>query len=129
LRMVRGTNDDDLAGTARQNANNIWELRPFHGLFGKVLLVATCLRKQLLERISALPVISLVLLQAALDDCARDRLVVDTLGHRVDASEGKPRDYRKKPETRPRNLIVDVSKNTAWYRSSNLQGPGLVCNR
>src|SRR5467141_3359300 len=104
------TNDDDLAGTARQNANNIWELRPFHGLFGKVLLVATCLRKQLLERISALPVISLVLLQAALDDCTRDRLVVDTLGGRVDASEGKPRDYRKKPEARPRNLMVHVQR-------------------
>ncbi len=70
----------------------------------------TCLRKQLLERISALPVISLVLLQAALDDCARDRLVVDTLGDRVDASEGNPRDYRKKPETRPRNLIVHVQR-------------------
>ena len=80
------TNDDGFAGTARQNANNIWELRPFHGLFGKVPLLATCLRKQLLERISALPVISLVLLQAALDNCARDRLVVDTLGDRVDAS-------------------------------------------
>lgn len=66
--------DDDPAGTARQNANNIWQLRPFHGLFGKVLLVATCFRKQLLEGISTLPVMSLVLLQAALDDCARDRL-------------------------------------------------------
>src|SRR5712672_1621319 len=104
------TNDDGFAGTARQNANNIWELRPFHRLFGKMLLVATCLRKQLLERISALPVISLVLPQAALDDCARDRLVVDTLRDRVDASEGKPRDYRKKPETRAGNRIVHVQR-------------------
>jgi hypothetical protein len=30
--------------------------------------------------------------------------------HRVDASERKPRDYRKKPETRPRNLIVHVQR-------------------
>lgn len=89
------TNDDDLAGTARENANHIWELRPFHELFGKVLLVATCPRKQLLEGISALPVISLVLPQAALDDCARNRLVAETLGDHVNASEGKQREESK----------------------------------
>ena len=65
-------------------------------IVGKVLLVATCLRKQLLEGISALPVISLVLLQAVLDDCARDRLVADTSRDRVAASERKQRNYRKK---------------------------------
>jgi hypothetical protein len=100
-------NDDDLAGTARQNANNIWELRPFHGLFGKVLLVATGLGKQLFEGISALPVIS---------------LVVDTLGGRVAASERKPRDYRKKPETRARNLIVYVQRILAGAEARTCQG-------
>ena len=116
------TNDDDLAGTARQNANNIGELRPFHGLFGKVPLVATCLRKQLLERMSALPVISLVLRQAALDDCAGDRLVADTLGDRVAANGGKQRDYRKKPETRPRNLIVQVQRIPPGTAARTCQG-------
>jgi hypothetical protein len=116
------TNDDDLAGTARQKANDIWQLRPFHGLFGKVLLVATCLRKQLLERISALPVISLVLLQAALDDCASDRLVVDTLPGRVEASERKQGDYRKKPETGPRNLIVHVPRTPPGTEARTCKG-------
>ena len=118
-----GTADLVHVHTGHGHANNIWELRPFHGLFVKVLLVATCLRKQLLERISALPVISLVLLQAALDDCARDRLVVDTLGDRVDASEGKPSDYRKKPETRPRNLIVHAQRIPPGTEARTCQGP------
>jgi hypothetical protein len=34
----------------------------------------------------------------------------DTLRDREDGSEGKPRDYREKPETRPRNLIVHVQR-------------------
>ena len=123
------TNDDDLAGTARQNANNIWELRPFHGLFGKVLLVATGLGKQLFEGIRALPVISLVLRQAALDDCARHRLVADTLGDHVAARKSKPRDYRQKPEARPRELIVHIARILPGTEESNLPGPGLVCNR
>jgi hypothetical protein len=55
---------------------------------------------ELFEGSSALPVISLVLREAALDDCARDRLVVDTLRDRVAAGGGKPRDYRKKQRPR-----------------------------
>jgi len=70
---------------------NAWDLRS-ENCTESVLLVATGLRKQLLERISALPVISLVLLQAAFDDCARHRLVVDTFGDRVAANERKQRD-------------------------------------
>jgi len=60
--------------------------------------------------VSALPVISLVLLQAALDDCARDWLVVDTLRDRVNASEGNPGERRNQPETRPRNLMMHVQR-------------------
>ena len=87
-----------------------------------MLLVATGLRKQPFQGIRALPVISLVLRQAALDDCARDRLVVDTLGDRVAASEGKPGDCRKKPETRPRNLIVHPQRIAPGTEARTCQG-------
>jgi hypothetical protein len=54
-------------------------LGPFHELLGQVLIIATRFNKQLLERASALLVIPPVLLEAALDDGARNRLVTNAL--------------------------------------------------
>ena len=67
--------------------STIWELRPFHDLLGQVLIIATGFDKQLLERGSALLVIPLVLLQAALDDQARNRLVTNALRDSLEKCE------------------------------------------
>ena len=77
------SDDDDLAGTSRQETNDVRELRALHGLFRKVLAVATSFHKQLFQCRLSLLVVAFVFPQPGFDDFSRNWIVADGVSSSV----------------------------------------------
>jgi hypothetical protein len=76
--------DDDPVGAARQEADDVGQLRSLHRLFGNVLVVATGFSKHLLERCLTLLVFADVFSQSGFNDFTRNRIVPDVLSSGAD---------------------------------------------
>jgi hypothetical protein len=87
--------DDDLVGTARQEANDIGQLRYFYRLLGNVLVSAISLNEHSLERCFTLLVVTPVFPESSFEDFPRNRIVPNVLGSRSDPSTQQQHNSRR----------------------------------
>jgi hypothetical protein len=85
------SDDDNFVGAARQDANDVGQLRPLYWLFGNVLIVTTSFGEHVLERRLTQHVVPGVSPKSGFDDLARGRTVTDVLGNGAEPGAQQPR--------------------------------------